>query len=113
MSTTYTLPKIKREGRTCDPTELIRQIGKMNLFAISGGRWGSLSKDDHLIGVFLPVGRGRMVEVSLDFDDTYRVRRVRRVLRGTRRNHGIIETEVVGVYCDQVGEVAYQASCWK
>jgi len=113
MNTTYTLPKINREGRTCDPTELIRQIGKTNLFAISGGRWGSLLKDPGPIGVFLPVGRGRMVEVSLDFDDTYRVRRVRRVLSGAQRNKGIIETEVVGVYCDQVGEVAYQASCWE
>jgi len=110
---TYTLPKINRDGRTCDPTEIIRQIGKMNLFAISGGVWGGLTKDDRTIGVWLPVSRGRMVEVSLDFDDTYRVRCVRRVMRGSQRNQGIIETEVVGVYCDQVGEVAYQASCWR
>ena len=114
MSTTYTIPNINREGRTCDPTEIIRQIGKMNLWAISGGRWGSLrDAEQNTIGVWLPCGRGRMVEISLDFDDTYRVRCVRRVLRGAQRNQGIIETEVVGIYCDQVGEVAYQASCWR
>lgn len=114
MSTTYTIPNINREGRTCDPTEIIRQIGKMNLWAISGGRWGSLyDNEQNAIGVWLPCGRGRMVEISLDFDDTYRVRCVRRVLRGAQRNQGIIETEAVGIYCDQVGEVAYQASCWR
>jgi hypothetical protein len=108
---TYTLPNINREGRTCDPTEIIYQIGKMNLFAVSGGVWGSLrDAEQNIIGVWLPCGRGRMVEVSLDFDDTYRVRCVR---RGAQRNQGIIETEVVGVYCDQVGEAAYQASCWR
>lgn len=111
---TYTLPNINREGRTCDPTELIQQIGLMNLYAISGGLWGSLrDAEQNIIGAWLPVGSGRMVEVSLDFDDTYRVRCVRRVMRGKNRNQGIIETEVVGVYCDQVGEAAYQASCWR
>lgn len=116
MSTTYKLPIMNREGRQCDPTEIIRQIGTMNIFAISGGRWGSLRNSEHpteTIGVWLPCGVARMVEITLDFDDTYRVRRVRRVTRGSQRDHAIVESEVSGIYCDQVGEVAYSASCWR
>lgn len=116
--TTYTMPLLDRQGRECDAAEIIRQIGKWNVLAISGGKWGMIREwtggsEFYSIGAWLPCGAARMVEITLDFDDTYRVRRVRRITRGTQKNSGIIEFEQVGVYCDEVGEVAYRASCWK
>lgn len=115
---TYSLPILDRQGRECDAAEIIRQVGKWNLLAISGGKWGVLYEfvDNvtfYPIGAWLPCGAARMVEITLDFDDTYRVRRVRRITRGAQKNGGIIEFEQTGVYCDEVGEVAYRASCWR
>lgn len=116
--TTYVIPVLERKGRECDPAEIIRQIGKWNLFAISGGKWGMLrewidAKEFYAIGAWMPCGPARMVEVTLDFDDTYRVRRVRRITRGTQKNNAVVEFEQTGVYCTEVGEVAYQASCFR
>jgi len=113
---TYALPILTREGRECDPNEVIRQIGRMNTYAISGGVWGSLRDSETqeiTIGVWLACGTNRMVEVSLDYDDTYRVRRVRRIVKGTEKDTAVVESEVSGIYCDQLAEVAYRASCWK
>lgn len=112
----YTMAIIDREGRDCDPSEVIRQIGRMNLLAISGGVWAQLrdsETQERAIGVWMPCGTGRAVEVSLDFDDTYRVRRVRRIVKGENKNQGIVEHEVTGIYCDEVAEAAYRASCWR
>ena len=83
--------------------ELIAQIGRMNLAAISGGRV-------RLVGetLVLPVGSGYTVEITLDPSDTYTVRRV--FSRGVKR---WIKGEVSNVYCDQVGEVAYQAHAFR
>lgn len=114
--TTYTMAILDREGRDCDAHEVIRQIGRMNLLAICGGVWASLrdsTDQNRIIGAWLHCGTSRAVEVSLDFDDTYRVRRVRRIARGADRNAGVVEFEQVGVYCDQLAEVAYRASCWR
>lgn len=82
--------------------ELIAQIGWGNLAAISGGRI-ELSNG----AVILPCGAGYAVMIQLDFSDTYVVRRVFRRgdkvwVKGTQTN----------VYFDEVGEVAYQASCY-
>lgn len=118
---TYTLPILDRQGRSCDPKEVVRQVGRMNILAISGGIWGTLRENQHeqwedpraIIGVFMPCGTARMVEVTLDWDDTYRVRRVRRITRGADRNNGVVEFEQTGVYCDELAEVAYRASCWR
>lgn len=113
---TYTMAILDREGRDCDPTEVIRQIGKWNLLAICGGVWSSLrdsTDQTRTIGVWLHCGTSRAVEISLDFDDTYRVRRVRRITRGADRNAGVVEFEQSGVYCDELHEVAYRASCWR
>jgi hypothetical protein len=113
---TFTTAIIERTGRDCDAAELREQIGRMNILAISGGVWSGLrdsTNQDRIIGLWMPVTSSRAVEVSLDFDDTYRVRRVRRIVRGADRNAGVIEWERTGVYCDQVGEVAYSASCWR
>lgn len=81
--------------------EILRQIGGMNLLAISGGKWGLDGET-----LVLPAGKGYRVEIDL-YNDLYNVRRVYK--RGTKT---FIKGEVFGVYCDQIGEVAYNASCF-
>jgi hypothetical protein len=114
--TTYTMAIIDREGRDCDAHEIIRQIGKMNTYAICGGVWASLrdsTDQNRIIGAWLHCGTSRAVEVILDWNDTYIVRRVRRITRGADRNNGVVEFEQREVYCDELAEVAYRASCWR
>lgn len=103
-----------REGRQCDPKVLRDQIGMMTVMAVSGGRWGSIrTSDGEPIGIILPCGTNRSVEVTLSFWDTYTVRRYRQVVRGERRGDDIVEHEATNVYCDQISEAVYSASCWK
>lgn len=86
--------------RGCDTAELLRQVGRMNVLAISGGR-----VEHRESGVTLPVGAGYSVTVDLDWDDTYVVRRV------FKRGEKVwVKGEQRSVYFDEVGEVAYQAS---
>jgi hypothetical protein len=88
--------------RECDGREIVKQIGMMNIFAISGGRI-----EIHETGIVLPVGKGYYVFVDLAGNDTYTVRRM------FKRSGRFIEKGIVeGVYCDQIGEVAYRASCF-
>lgn len=87
----------------CDTDELLRQIGRMNVLAISGGRVHRTKS-----GVALPVSSGYWVTVNLDANDTYVVRRIMK--RGTRT---WVKGEVTNVYSDEVGEMAYQASSYK
>jgi hypothetical protein len=89
--------------RACDARELLEQIGRMNVLAISGGR--VLRRDS---GVTLPVGCGYSVTVDLDWDDTYVVRRVFK--RGAKV---WVKGERRGVYFTEVGETAYRASCFR
>jgi hypothetical protein len=91
------------EFRPCDSRELLAQIGRMNVAAISGGR--VLVRPT---GVTLPVGCGYSVTVDLHPSDTYVVRRV-----FTRAGRQSIKGERRDVYCDDVGEVAYRASCFR
>ena len=103
-----------REGRQCDPKVLRDQIGIMTVMAVSGGRWGSIrTSDGEPIGIILPCGTNRSVEVTLSFWDTYTVRRYRQVVRGERRGDDIVEHEATNVYCDEISEAVYSASCWK
>lgn len=103
-----------REGRYCDPKVIRDQIGLMTVMAVSGGRWGSIRDNSgEAIGIFLPCGTNRTVEVTLSFMDTYTVRRYRQIVRGERSGEDIMEYEATDVYCDQISEVAYTASCWK
>lgn len=90
------------EGRT-----LLRQIGTMNLFAISGGRcvWGY--EDD----LTLPVKNN--IDVRIQYVrglDLYLVQRVRRIVRGARKGERIVEKEFTHVGAEEIGEVAYRAS---
>lgn len=79
------------------------QIGNMNILAISGGRiFGTET------GVILPVSSGYKVTVDLMGNDTYTVRRI--LVRGAKT---WIKGEMINVYCEEVGEVAYQASCFR
>lgn len=102
------------EGRYCDPATLIRQIGGMTVMAMSGGLWGAIrDKDREPIGVAFPCGGNRYVAITLAFSDTYTVRRYRRIVRGSQKGQEELELELTDVYCDEISEVAYQASCWR
>ena len=79
-----------------DITTALKQIGASNFLAISGGR--ITRNDDNFV---LPVSNGYAVRVSLAWDDTYTV---------TREFRGIVRGIVSGVYADELGETAYQAS---
>lgn len=83
--------------------EIIRQIGKMNILAISGGRVTAIED-----GIELPISNGYKVRVILTPSDTYRVERVFvRAGKVTPKGH------CDDVYCDEIGEVAYYASCYR
>lgn len=85
--------------------EILRsQIGRMNIFAISGGRVRLV--DGTLV---LPVGSGYTVEIDyVEGADTYTVRRV-----FTRARKRFIKGELTDVYCFEVGERAYEASSFR
>jgi|SRR5215831_6760776 len=90
--------RIERAQIMCD------QIGAMNLMAICGGRVVATET-----GITMPCGNGYRVEVDLDEGrDLYNVRRVF-VRAGKVTEHGKVE----GVYCDDLGELAYFASCYR
>lgn len=76
----------------------MKQIGTMNVMAISGGRSRILSDGT----LDLPVAKGYHVNIALMGDDTYRVQRVYGI--------GNVKGERSGVTADQLGEVSYQAS---
>ena len=88
--------------RDCDTRELIAQIGRGNVLAISGGR--VIHRPS---GVTLPVAHGYHVSVDLAANDTYTVQRLFK--RGAKV---WVKKEWTEVYCDEVGEIAYQASCY-
>ena len=101
--------KIQIGQRPFDEDVLIDQIGQMNILAISGGRVGVVKNNEgETIEVELPCGAGYRVSIILAWDDTYTVTR-QFVRKGTVFQKGTIE----GVYCDQVGEIAYKAACFR
>lgn len=96
-------------GRPFDTNELIAQIGYWNVMSISGGRVTNIVNDEgETVQVLLPVSSGYRVSVELDWNDTWIVKR-QYVRKGVVTDKAIIND----VYCDDVGEVAYQASCYK
>jgi hypothetical protein len=78
--------------------ELVSQIGKGNIFAISGGRVAITGGE-----LLLKVAHGYAVKIALAANDTYTVQRVFR---------GKVKAEAFNVFADEVGEVAYTASCY-
>jgi hypothetical protein len=98
----------KQEGRPFNEDELIDQIGSMNIYAISGGRVGITKNDQgETVEVELKVGKGYRVSISLGWDDTWTVSR-QFVRKGVVSDKGTL----TGVFADQVGEIAYKASCF-
>ena len=96
--------------RPFNEDELLGQIGRMNIFAISGGRVQVWRTNDGKATrtITLPVSNGYSVEIYLAWDDTWTVtRQFKR--KGQYFNKGTIE----GVYAENIGEVAYQASCFR
>jgi len=99
----------KQEGRPFNEDELINQIGRMNVFAISGGRVGVIvNNEGETVEVQLPVSNGYRVSISLGWNDTWTVSR-QFVRKGVVSDKGTLED----VYCEQVGEIAYKASCFR
>ena len=91
-----------RGYRNCDAQELVAQIGKMNVMAISGGR-----VQVRKTGITLQVGKGYSVEIDVNFLDLYDVKRVY-----SRAGDRSVKGEVRDVYAEDVGDVAYYASCF-
>jgi len=90
--------------RTAINVQTIMHIGRGNFLAISGGRFTDLNESI----IALPVHYGYTVEFEyLPGPDLYEVRRMFR--RGTRIFCKGVETRL---YCDQVSESAYRASCF-
>lgn len=82
-----------------------RQIGRMNILAISGGRVNRVGYTT----LSFPVASGYSVEVEyVEGRDLYTVRRV--FTRGVKR---WVKGEVDYVYAEDLGEIAYQASCFR
>lgn len=90
------------EFRECNTADIVAQIGRWNILAISGGR-----VEHRPTGITLPVGSGYRVTIDLDWNDTYVVRQV--FVRGAK---SWVKGERREVYCTEVSEVAYKASCF-
>ena len=99
-------------ARQMDVDTALRQIGRMNLLAISGGRsrlGGPLQSPGHVASVItLPVSNGYSVRVTLAASDTYTVERV-----FTRGFNVWVKGTMTDVYAEDLGEACYQASCFR
>jgi uncharacterized protein YgiB involved in biofilm formation len=83
----------------------LRQIGTRNVLAISGGRVLLIGDENQTtVGMALPVSQGYQVHVYIANDDTYTVQRIFR---------GKVKGERSGVYADDLGEAAWNASCYQ
>ena len=105
---------IVRDGRPCDTSEVMNQIGKMVVLAVSGGRMACLEdKEGETVGVILPITSTRRIEVVLDYSDTYIVKRIRYIQTGKMAHTEVVEEEKSHIYCDQLAEVVLDLSTWK
>ena len=105
---------VVRDGRPCDTAEVMNQIGKMVVLAVSGGRMANLrDKEGDTVGVVLPITSTRRIEVVLDYNDTYIVKRIRYIQTGKLANTETVEAEYDNTYCDQLAEVVLNLSTWK
>lgn len=84
---------------------MMQQIGAINVLSISGGRVNEISP----VTLEFPVSQGYKVRVIYDrAGDCYTVQRV--MTRGTKE---FMKGQVTRVYADQVGDMAYYASCYR
>lgn len=89
---------------TTQAVTILDQIGRVTLLAISGGRIRYTGQ-----AIILPVSNGYTVEIEYDEGrDTYTVTRV--YTRGVKR---WIKGQIDNVYCDQISDIAYEASCFR
>ena len=100
--------------RPFDEDTLVNQIGRMNILAISGGRIGVWKPNGECLEVELPVSSGYLVRITLAASDLYTVERIlRRRPKGQTAKQDKVLGRMDGIYADQVGEIAYLASCYK
>lgn len=105
-----------RDCRSADVKQILGQIGGSTVLAVAGGLqriYFITNKEGDHCGVILDCGNNRLVEVVLDWDDTYSVRRLRQFNKGVRRGEFITEFETEDVYCTELSNVVYKAGCWK
>ena len=105
-----------RDGRPCDNRQILLQIGVPTVMGITGSMhrvFGVTNTDGETCGVILWMGSSRAVEVILDWDDTYTVSRNRMVTKGKNAGTIVTEKSSSGIYCDQLSEIVWDASCWK
>ena len=90
--------------RECDGDmrrQMVQQVGR-NIYAISGGRVVAGK-----YGIEMPVAHGYHVQVLLQGNDTYTVRRL--FARGYKV---FLHGEAREVSCERLSEVCYYASCY-
>ncbi len=106
-----------QKGRVFNVEGLKNQIGFWNIGAISGGRTfidGATYNKEYgtTEQVEFPVAYGYRVRVTLGWNDTWTVSRV--IVKNTKKGISeVIKGTVENVYPENVGEVAYQASCFR
>ena len=109
-SSKHQINSLEREGRPCDTTELLSQIGKFTVLAVCGGRVTALKdKDGDHVGVALFVTEKRRIEVIYNWWDTYDVTRIHTDKNGTET----VEAWDTLVYCDQLEQMVWKASVWE
>ena len=89
-----------------DPYAVRDQIGMMNVLAISGGRWFYDNTENTVI---LPVRYGYKVVVKYNEGSTITPSQ-RILVRGTKVT---VKGEKSGICNDNLGSVAYAASCFR
>jgi hypothetical protein len=100
----------KQEGRPFNEDELINQIGRMNVFAISGGRVGVIvNNEGETVEVELPVSNGYSVSIALGWNDTWTVSR-QFVRKGVVSDKGTVRRMSTA---KRSARVAYKASCFR
>ena len=90
-------------GKRINAGILREQIGMMNVLAVSGGRYKVFNST-----VYFPVDRGYWVAVTLTAADDYLVNRIY-----IRAGKITVKETFEGVYAENIGEVAYRASCFE
>jgi hypothetical protein len=110
VTTTANPQALATSDREMDLSQTLAHLGRMNLLAISGGRYRRTvgPETGRLLAVELPVSSGYAVRVTLAANDTYTVQRVMR--RGAKTWVKGTQTDV---YAEDLGETCYVASCYK
>lgn len=105
-----------RDQRSADPQTIVDQIGKMTIMACAGTMkhvHQIRNNENEPCGIIMWLGTNRACEVVLDWNDTYSVRRYRIVVGGRNAGTIVTEAEYSEIYCDQLSDIVYTASCWK